>query len=114
MSFRRHRLTSAHPASSQIGNAALFSRCGAISGLTRSVSDGCQGSEPSLNADASHSKRTATQIAQYEKPATSSRSGGGIRAGGRQLATTAIMAPGTSTPISAAVLNAAALAATHE
>src|SRR6266516_133922 len=110
----RHRRTSAHPASSQISIATLFSGCGAISGLTISVSAGCHGRELSLNADASHSKRAATQIAQYENPVTSSRSGGGMRSGGRQMVTMAMTAPGTSTPISAAMLNGARPAATQQ
>src|SRR5712691_1482966 len=110
----RHRRTSAHPASSQISIATLFSGCGAISGLTRSVSAGCHGRELSLNADASHSKSAATQIAQYENPVTSSRSGGGMRAGGRQMVTMATAAPGSSTPISAAMLNGAVPAATQQ
>ena len=48
--------------------AALFMMCGPISGLTRSVSDGCQGGELSRYAAASHSNSAATQITQYDIP----------------------------------------------
>src|SRR6266480_5096403 len=49
-----HRRTSAQPTSTHSRNAALLMRCGPSSGLIRSVSDGCQGSELSLYAEASH------------------------------------------------------------
>src|SRR6266536_1973618 len=114
MSWPHHRRTSAHPASSQSRNAALFSGCGAISGLTSSDSAGCHGRELSLNADASHSKRAATQMAQYENPAISSRSGGGMRTGGHQIEMAARTAPGTSTANSATMLKGAVPAASQE
>src|SRR5262249_33776014 len=59
-----HLRTSAQPTSIHTKNAVLLMMCGSSSGLIRSVSDGCQGSELSLYAEASHSNRAATQIAQ--------------------------------------------------
>ncbi len=87
--------------------AALLTGCGAISGLIRSVSDGCQFGEPSLNADASHSNSRAMQIIQYDKPVTSTVAGAGMRSGGRRKAMKASTAPASRTQIRALALNGA-------
>src|SRR6516164_5699680 len=103
-----HRRTSAQPARIQIRMAALLRMCGPIRGLTRSVSDGCQGGELSRYAEASHSNSAATQITQNDIPVMSSLSGGGMRSGGRQEARPASTTPGMSTQISAVAENGAA------
>ena len=56
--------TRAQPASSHTRNAPLRTGCGWISGSISAVSDGCHGWEPDRNADASHSRVAAMQMAQ--------------------------------------------------
>src|SRR5262245_22568734 len=59
-----HRRTSAQPTRIHSRMAPLLTMCGPSSGLIRSVSDWCEGSESSFQAEASHSNRAATAITQ--------------------------------------------------